>query len=138
MSKPVAHYSASSRAGDLLFVSGQLGLLDGALVDGVEAQTRQALENMKGVLADNGASLADIARRRAPRIPGVLAFRGAGCLLGLVLDRPAKPVANRLIDRGFLVGTSNDPDCLRLCPPAVMPKPMMEAFFDALEAELSE
>lgn len=62
MSKPVAHYSASSRAGDLLFVSGQLGLLDGALVDGVEAQTRQALENMKGVLADNGASLADIAK----------------------------------------------------------------------------
>ena len=89
-------------------------------------------------LLDRGASLADIARRRAPRIPGVLAIRGAGCLLGLVLDRPAKPVANRLIDRGFLVGTSNDPDCLRLCPPAVMPKPMMEAFFDALEAELSE
>ena len=39
MSKPVAHYSASYRAGDLLFVSGQLGLADGSLVEGVEAQT---------------------------------------------------------------------------------------------------
>jgi len=62
VSKPVAHYSPSARAGDLLFVSGQLGLADGALVDGVEAQARQALENMKGVLADNGVSLTDIVK----------------------------------------------------------------------------
>lgn len=60
MSKPVAHYSPSARAGDLLFVSGQLGLLDGALVDGVEAQTRQALVNLQGVLADNGVSIAEV------------------------------------------------------------------------------
>ena len=50
MSKPVAHYSASYRAGDLLFVSGQLGLADGSLVEGVEAQTAQALSNAQGVL----------------------------------------------------------------------------------------
>ena len=60
MSKPVAHYSPSAQAGDLLFVSGQLGLVDGALADGVEAQTRQALVNMQGVLADNGATLANV------------------------------------------------------------------------------
>jgi 2-iminobutanoate/2-iminopropanoate deaminase len=62
VSKPVAHYSASARAGDLLFVSGQLGLSDGALVEGVEAQTRQALVNFEGVLADNGATLTDVAK----------------------------------------------------------------------------
>ena len=62
MSKPVAHYSASHRAGDLLFVSGQLGLKDGALVEGVEAQARQALVNLKGVLADNGATIENIAK----------------------------------------------------------------------------
>ena len=62
MSKPVAHYSPSARAGDLLFVSGQLGLLDGALVDGVEAQTEQALVNLQAVLADNGAAIADVAK----------------------------------------------------------------------------
>ena len=62
MSKPVAHYSPSARAGDLLFVSGQLGLLDGALVEGVEAQTKQALVNLQAVLADNGATIADVAK----------------------------------------------------------------------------
>ncbi|MFT5530475.1 MAG: 2-iminobutanoate/2-iminopropanoate deaminase [Candidatus Poriferisodalaceae bacterium] len=62
MSKPVAHYSASHRAGDLLFISGQLGLKDGVLKEGVEAQARQALVNLKGVLADNGATINNIAK----------------------------------------------------------------------------
>jgi 2-iminobutanoate/2-iminopropanoate deaminase len=62
VSKPVAHYSPSARAGDLLFVSGQLGLAGGALADGVEAQTRQALVNLEGVLADNGAALTDVVK----------------------------------------------------------------------------
>jgi 2-iminobutanoate/2-iminopropanoate deaminase len=62
MSKPVAHYSPSQRAGDWLVVSGQLGLLDGALVDGVEAQVRQALVNLKSVLADGGAEMTDVAK----------------------------------------------------------------------------
>ena len=62
MSKPVAHYSASATAGDLLFISGQLGLADGALADGVEAQARQALVNLEGVLAANGATLDNVVK----------------------------------------------------------------------------
>ena len=63
MSKPVAHYAASYRAGDWLVVSGQLGLLDGKLVLGdVEDQTRQALVNLKSVLEAGGAALTDVAK----------------------------------------------------------------------------
>ena len=62
MSQPVAHYSASYRAGDLLFVSGQLGLADGSLVEGVEAQTAQALINATGVLKEHGLSLDDVVK----------------------------------------------------------------------------
>ncbi len=62
MSKPVAHYSASYRAGDLLFVSGQLGLAEGELLEGVEAQTRQALVNMASVLGKEGLNLSDVAK----------------------------------------------------------------------------
>ena len=62
MSKPVAHYSASYRAGDLLFVSGQLGLADGSLVEGVEAQTSQALTNAQGVLQEHGLSLENVVK----------------------------------------------------------------------------
>ena len=62
VSQPVAHYSASYRAGDLLFVSGQLGLADGSLVEGVELQTAQALTNAQGVLMDHGLTLADVVK----------------------------------------------------------------------------
>jgi 2-iminobutanoate/2-iminopropanoate deaminase len=62
VSKPVAHYSASYRAGDLLFVSGQIGIAEGSLVDGVEAQTTQALANAQSVLDENGLTLDDVVK----------------------------------------------------------------------------
>lgn len=62
MSKPVAHYSPYTRAGDWVVVSGQIGLSDGALVDGLEAQTRQVLVNLQNVLASAGATLTDVAK----------------------------------------------------------------------------
>jgi 2-iminobutanoate/2-iminopropanoate deaminase len=60
--KPVGPYTPAVRAGDWIIVSGQLGLRDGALVDGVAAQTAQAVENLKGHLASLGASIDDVAK----------------------------------------------------------------------------
>jgi 2-iminobutanoate/2-iminopropanoate deaminase len=61
MSKPVGPYTPAVRAGDFIIVSGQLGLRDGAVVEGgVGAQTTQAIENLKGHLAGFGATLVDI------------------------------------------------------------------------------
>ena len=62
MSKPVAHYSASYQAGDLLFISGQVGISGGSLADGVENQTAQALENVQGVLAESGLLLENVVK----------------------------------------------------------------------------
>ncbi len=62
MSKPVAHYSASYKAGDLLFISGQVGVSEGSLVDGVAAQTTQALANAQTILSDNGLALGDVVK----------------------------------------------------------------------------
>lgn len=63
MSKPVGPYTPVVRAGDWIIVSGQLGLVDGAIVaGGVAAQTAQAVENLKAQLAGVGASLSDIAK----------------------------------------------------------------------------
>lgn len=52
-------YSPGVRSGELVFVSGQLGLdTAGKLVPGgIKAETRQTLENVKSVLAKAGASL---------------------------------------------------------------------------------
>ena len=49
-------------AGDWLAVSGQLGLKDGALVEGAQAQAAQALANLREVIESHGARLADVVK----------------------------------------------------------------------------
>ena len=62
MSKPVGPYTPIVRSGDTLYLSGQLGLVDGALVDGLDAQVRQALANMAGLLEGEGATLNNVVK----------------------------------------------------------------------------
>ncbi|MES2488909.1 MAG: RidA family protein [Pseudomonadota bacterium] len=52
------------RAGDLIFVSGQLGLDDkGALVSGdIAVQTQQAVERIRSILKQAGASLDNVVK----------------------------------------------------------------------------
>ena len=60
---PAGAYSPGVRAGDLLFVSGQVPKdpRTGQLVgDDVREQTRQVLRNLEAVLAAGGATLADV------------------------------------------------------------------------------
>ncbi|HNJ97786.1 MAG TPA: RidA family protein [Ilumatobacteraceae bacterium] len=63
MTKPLGPYTPVVRAGDWIIVSGQLGLKDGAIVDGgVSAQTKQAIANLKALLASQGATLSDVVK----------------------------------------------------------------------------
>jgi len=63
MSTPIGPYSPVVRAGDLLFVSGQVGVVDGKIAPGgVAAETRQALANLTAVLEGEGATLADVVK----------------------------------------------------------------------------
>jgi len=60
-------FSSAIRSGDLIFLSGQLGALPGVtpprLVEGgVEAETRQTMENITAVLDAAGATLTDIVK----------------------------------------------------------------------------
>jgi 2-iminobutanoate/2-iminopropanoate deaminase len=55
-----APYSQAISAGGLVFVSGQLGLAPGETTlegKGIEAQTRQVLENLKAILEEAGSRL---------------------------------------------------------------------------------
>lgn len=62
-SKPLGPYTPVVRAGEWIIVSGQLGMVDGALVDGgVAAQTAQAITNLAAQLESVGASLRDVAK----------------------------------------------------------------------------
>jgi 2-iminobutanoate/2-iminopropanoate deaminase len=54
-------YTPVVRAGDWVIVSGQLGVVDGAVVaGGVAAQTAQAIVNLKNQLATTGLTLKDV------------------------------------------------------------------------------
>lgn len=61
----VGPYSQAIRSGDLLFCSGQVALDAGSgeLVGGsVADQTRRAMENLKGVLEEAGATFDDVVK----------------------------------------------------------------------------
>lgn len=58
-------FSDAVRVDDWIFVSGQLGIPPGgeALVPGgIEAETRQCLENIRAILARNGSDLAHVVK----------------------------------------------------------------------------
>ena len=58
-------------------------------------------------------------------------------MLGLVLDRPARPVQLALFERGILVGSANDPAIIRLLPPLVVTDEEVEIFITAMHEVLS-
>ena len=62
MTTPVGPYTPIVRAGNTLYLSGQVGLADGALVDGLDAQVRQVIANIETLLASEGASLTDVVK----------------------------------------------------------------------------
>ena len=60
----VGPYCHAKLAGNTLYTSGQLGLVPatGALPEGVEAQARQALDNLGAVLQAAGMDFADVTK----------------------------------------------------------------------------
>ena len=54
-------FSDAVRVGDILYLSGQIGIgPDGKLPDGIEAQTRQAMDNLGSILKRAGLTYADV------------------------------------------------------------------------------
>jgi reactive intermediate/imine deaminase len=102
-------FSDAVRIGDLLFLSGQLGIRPGAtqlVPGGIEAETAQCLDNIRAILERNGSSLdrvvkctaflADMAewpalnavyRRYFPRaLPARSAFAASGLAYGARIE----------------------------------------------------
>jgi reactive intermediate/imine deaminase len=58
-------FSEAVRVGDLLFLSGQLGVVPGSLAlaeGGIQAETRQTLENIKATLERHGSSMRNVVK----------------------------------------------------------------------------
>ncbi len=62
--KAIGPYSQANRSGNLVFVSGQLPLNPetGKIPAGIEAQTKQCLDNLAAILAASGSDLSKIVK----------------------------------------------------------------------------
>ena len=60
----VGPYSQAVRAGDLLFISGQIGIdpATGTMVESLDAQVEQVLENLKAIVEESGGSMGSIVK----------------------------------------------------------------------------
>lgn len=85
-----------------------------------------------GLLA-NVRTLSAALRQRAVTGP-VESVQGQGFLLGLRCRRPAKDVQAELLARDILVGTSSDPQVVRLLPPLTLAVGHVDALVAALAA----
>ena len=56
-------FSSAVRVGDMLYLSGQIGNRpDGTLPEGIEAQSRQVMDNVGGVLKSAGLGFGDVVK----------------------------------------------------------------------------
>jgi reactive intermediate/imine deaminase len=53
-------FSDAVRVGDTLYLSGQIGLVDGKLPEGIDAQTKAALDNVGAILKRAGLGYGDV------------------------------------------------------------------------------
>jgi predicted acetylornithine/succinylornithine family transaminase len=109
-------------------VACRLGL---ALLD--EIEEKRLLDRVAKTGAWFGEELSAL-RRRLSEIRDV---RGRGLMWGIELDREAAPLARRLLESGFVVGTARQ-TVLRLLPPYVVPRAALAAFLCNLERLLKE
>jgi acetylornithine/succinyldiaminopimelate/putrescine aminotransferase len=82
-------------------------------------------------LIENVRALSDELIRALPVGP-VEAVQGKGFLLGLRCRRSAKDMLGELLSRGILVGTSADPQVIRLLPPLILERQHVHALLNAL------
>ena len=60
----IGPYSAGIKINNMIFTSGQIPVnpIDGSMPKDIKEQTRQSLENVKGILAEDGYSLNDVVK----------------------------------------------------------------------------
>lgn len=104
-------FSDAVRAGDLLFLSGQLGTRDGQLVPGgIEAETAQVLDNIRAILERNGSSL-----ERVVKCTAFLADMGEWARMNAVYRRSFTthlPARSALGAAGLAFGARIELECI--------------------------
>lgn len=108
----------------------------GPLACAAALATLATIEN-EGLMA-HAAELGAAWRRDLAKVPGVKATRGAGLLVGIVLQTPNAPQLVKAAQAaGFLVGATG-PETLRLAPPLILTQDQAARFTAALPKLIKE
>ena len=117
--KAIGPYSLGVQAGHLVFTAGQVGLdpATGTMVPGgLEAETRQALENMKAILEAAGTSLANVVKTTV-FLRDINDFNAMNAIYGPYF--PVDPPARSAIQVAALPrGAAVEIECVALVPPS--------------------
>lgn len=71
-------------------------------------------------LVENAKNMEEYIKNKFEGFP--VKVRGIGLLLGLEFDKPAKEIQNKALEKGLIVGSSEDARVLRLMPPLIIEK----------------
>ncbi len=94
--------------------------------------TLEVVETLLPNVREVGTYLA----KRLGRVEGVLEVRGLGFLVGVKTGADAPALQKALLQKGFIVGTTDEPGVLRLLPPLTLSHVHVDQFVKALTDEL--
>lgn len=92
----------------------------------------------KEKLVQNAAKLGNYLKLKIKKLPHVLAVLGKGLLLGIKLDISAKEIQKKVLEKGVITGTSDNPNVLRIMPPLTITKKEADLFLGVLSDALKE
>jgi reactive intermediate/imine deaminase len=112
-------FSLAVRSGDLIFLSGQLGAIPGVsppqvVEGGIEAETRQTMENMIAVLDAAGATLEDLLKCTV-FLADIADYEAMNAVYAeyFTSDPPARAA---LAGSGLALGALVEVDCIAVAP----------------------
>lgn len=115
-------FSLAVRSGDLIFLSGQLGAIPGVsppqvVEGGIEAETRQTMENMIAVLDAAGATLVDLLKCTV-FLADIADYEAMNAVYAeyFTSDPPARAA---LAGSGLALGALVEVDCIAAAPEGI-------------------
>jgi acetylornithine aminotransferase/acetylornithine/N-succinyldiaminopimelate aminotransferase len=95
------------------------------------AAMKATLEVIEGLLP-NVVEVGRYLAKRSEHTAGVKEVRGMGFLLGLKIEGDASGLQKALLEKGFIVGTADEPGVIRLLPPLTLTHTQVDSFVKAL------
>lgn len=115
-SAPDYPFSKAVRAGDFVYVSGQIGTgPDGKLVEGFDAQARQTMDNLAAVLREQGLTFNDVVKCTV-MIGDMSKWSDFNVIYRTYFNAGRFPARSAFGANGLALGAALEVDCIAYAP----------------------